>query len=271
MTTEKGSAAALVELMARLRDPKSGCPWDLEQSFATIAPYTIEEAYEVADAIERGNMQDLREELGDLLFQVAFHSRMAEEDGYFDFDDVVHDIVTKMHDRHPHVFGDQPETDATALMGQWERRKDTEREAKGDRDESALAGIAAGLPEWMRSAKLQKRAARTGFEWTEVESILGKLEEELEEVRVEVKRRVIEDNQMALQDEIGDLLFVSLNLARHVGVDAGEALRSANRKFERRFRAMETLAKSRGQRFNELSLSEMDRLWNEVKDLTRAS
>lgn len=256
----------LLAIMAQLRNPDGGCPWDLEQTFSTIAPCTIEEAYEVADAIIRGNFDDLRDELGDLLLQVVFHARMAEEAGRFDFAAVVNAITDKLIRRHPHVFEDREASDADGALVQWESRKREEREAKGDPDRSALAGITQGLPEWQRAHKLQKRAASVGFDWPDVAPVIAKLHEELDEVRAEWKNGLGTD---ALEDEIGDVLFVAVNLARHAKVDAGSALRRANRKFERRFRAMEALAAAQGRVFSELDLAAQESLWEQVKRAER--
>lgn len=256
----------LLAIMAQLRNPYGGCPWDLEQTFSTIAPCTIEEAYEVADAIIRGDFDDLRDELGDLLLQVVFHSRMAEEAGRFDFAAVVDAITDKLIRRHPHVFEDREASDADGALVQWESRKREEREAKGDPDRSALAGITQGLPEWQRAHKLQKRAASVGFDWPDVAPVIAKLHEELDEVRAEWKNGLGTD---ALEDEIGDVLFVAVNLARHAKVDAGSALRRANRKFERRFRAMEALAAAQGRVFSELDLAAQESLWEQVKRAER--
>jgi ATP diphosphatase len=248
-------------IMAKLRDPDGGCPWDLQQNFATIAPYMIEEAYEVADAIDRGDRADLREELGDLLLQVVFHARMAEEEGSFAFDDVVEGICDKMVRRHPHVFGDAVVADAAAQTRAWEEHK--RREKQGQEDRSALAGVAAGLPEWMRALKLQKRAAAVGFEWPDVQPVLDKLHEEVEEVRAEFAHGA---DPARLLDEIGDVLFVAVNLARHAGVDPSTALRHANAKFERRFRAMERAAPAtHGATLAELDLAAQSRLWDAAK------
>jgi nucleoside triphosphate diphosphatase len=258
----------LVRIMARLRDPEGGCPWDVEQDFASIAPYTIEEAYEVADAIDRGDFDDLRDELGDLLLQVVFHARMAEEAGHFGFDDVATAIAEKMVRRHPHVFADAVFADAAAQTDSWESLKRAEREAAGDGDGSALAGIARGLPEWQRATKLQKRAARVGFEWPDIGPVVDKLHEELEEVRTELDNG---GSPERIEDEIGDVLFVCVNLARHAGVDAGTALRRANAKFERRFRTMERLAAARGQTLPGLDLAAQEALWREAKDEERSA
>lgn len=256
----------LVAIMARLRDPKGGCPWDLEQSFASIAPYTVEEAYEVADAIDRGDLAGLKDELGDLLFQVVFHARMAEEAGHFSVADVIEAINAKMERRHPHVFGDAKIADSAAQTRAWEDHKAREREATSGRHNgaaaSALDGVAAGLPGLMRALKLQQRAARVGFDWTEAIRILAKLREETEEMEAEIKAGAAKDR---LLDEIGDLLFVCVNLARRLECDPESALRHANAKFERRFRAMEALLAARGLKPERTSLDEMEALWLEAK------
>jgi ATP diphosphatase len=273
-----GDIQRLLAIMARLRDPQAGCPWDVAQTFATIAPYTIEEAYEVADAIDRDDLDDLRGELGDLLLQVVFHARMAEELGAFAFGDVVDGICDKMTRRHPHVFGDALVGDAAAQTRAWEGHKRAERDAAGHDDRSALAGIARGLPEWQRALKLQQRAARIGFDWPDPEPVIAKLHEEIEEVRVEfaaVAKAGGADAdagaQQRLEDEIGDLLFVCANLARHAKVDPGSALRRANRKFERRFRQMETLAGEDGVDLASLGLDAQDAYWNRAKSSEKPS
>jgi ATP diphosphatase len=259
----------LLDIMARLRDPKGGCPWDLRQDFSTIAPYTIEEAYEVADAIERGDLPALKDELGDLLLQVVFHARMAEEQGAFVFADVAHAISDKMLRRHPHVFGDADRNDAEAVRRSWEAIKRAEREANGDADASALAGVARGLPEWQRAVKLQDRAARVGFDWPGPAPVIDKLLEEVEEVRAEFAALEASADDAAarerLQSELGDLLFVAANLARHAKIDVGSALRGANAKFERRFRTMEALAKADGVALADLPLEVQDRYWERAK------
>ena len=242
----------LANVMARLRDPETGCPWDVQQDFASIAPYTVEEAYEVADAIERDDMAGLRDELGDLLLQVAFHSRMAEQAGHFALQDVIDGITEKMVRRHPHVFGESSRREDG--HAQWEAIKAAER-ADRDPDPSALAGVATALPALLRAEKLQKRAARTGFDWPDTVGVIAKIEEELEEVR---QAGTAEERQ----EEIGDLLFAVVNLARHLKVDAETALRAANAKFERRFRAMESLA---GETFAELTLDDKEALWQRAK------
>jgi ATP diphosphatase len=257
----------LARIMARLRDPVSGCAWDLEQNFATIAPYTIEEAYEVADAIERADMGELRDELGDLLFQVMFHSRMAEEQGAFALADVVAAINDKMIRRHPHVFGDKGDgrsADEQTLA--WEAMKAAERASKAsDAAPSALDGVARALPALLRAEKLQKRAARTGFDWTETPPIFDKLEEEI----AEVKEAIASGNADAVEDEVGDLLFVVANLARRLSVDPEQALRKANAKFERRFRAMEQVSKADAVEFASLTLDEQEAYWQRVKQTER--
>ena len=275
----------LLDIMAALRDPQSGCPWDLEQTFATIAPYTIEEAYEVADAIDRRDLGDLKDELGDLLLQVVFHARMAQEQGAFEFGDVVDAICDKMTRRHPHVFDAQGRAnaaggrmpgaaagasvdDAEQQTKAWDEHKRAERAARGESDTSALAGISRGLPEWQRAVKLQHKAAKVGFDWPGPEPVLEKLHEEIEEVRVEFAAVAASPGDAAardrLEDELGDILFVCANLARHAKVDMGSALRRANLKFERRFRAMEALAAADGGLAGQ-SLEAQDRYWDRAK------
>jgi MazG family protein len=250
----------LLAVMAALRDPEGGCPWDREQDFASIVPYTIEEAYEVADAIARNDLPELRDELGDLLFQVVFHARMAEEAGEFSFNDVVAAIVEKMVRRHPHVFGEEEVADAEAQTRAWEEHKAAERRDKGGH-RSLLDGVTLGLPALSRAAKLQKRAARAGFDWPSTYGVLGKIEEELNEVRAELEG----DDPQALHDEVGDLLFACVNLARHAGVDAEEALRAANHKFEQRFHYLESRLEQEGKALEQSSLEELDRLWVAAK------
>ena len=250
----RSSAAAigrLVAIMARLRDPERGCPWDVAQTFASIAPYTIEEAYEVADACQRGDMAALKDELGDLLLQVVFHSRMAEEAGAFALADVALAIADKMERRHPHVFAQ-----GGGGHGQWEAIKAAER-AERDEDQSALAGVALALPALMRAEKLQKRAARTGFDWPDANGARAKIDEELAEVASAPDDR-------AREEEIGDLLFAVVNWARKLGIDPESALRRANAKFEHRFRAMEAAA---GDGFVALDLDAKERLWQAAKQI----
>ncbi len=252
------SLTRLAAIMARLRDPASGCPWDLTQDFASIAPYTIEEAYEVAEAIATNDMVDLKKELGDLLFQVVFHSRMAEEAGHFVLADVVASVCEKMERRHPHIFGTGiAAVDAGAQKLEWEAIKAAERAAAGTADAliSALDGVATALPALMRAEKLQSRAARVGFDWPNLTDVRAKVEEELHEFDTAI-------SPAHAREEAGDLLFSVVNLLRRHNIDAEDALRAGNAKFERRFRAMETLA---GSGFPSLSLSEQDGLWNRVK------
>lgn len=259
------SIERLLAIMARLRDPEHGCPWDLEQDFDSIVAYTIEEAYEVADAIDRKDYSDLREELGDLLLQVVFHARIAEEAGHFDFPRVTRAISDKMVRRHPHVFGDAHHDNAQDQTLAWERIKQAERAGRGagaQADDSALAGIARGLPEWQRAAKLLDRAAGTGFDWPGAGPVLAKLAEELDEVRAVLDQG---GEPARLTDEVGDVLFAAINLARHTGVDPSRALRHANAKFERRFRAMEQHAGAAGKPFDQLDLAAQEALWRQVK------
>lgn len=244
----------LLDIMARLRDPNDGCEWDTAQTFSTIAPYTIEEAYEVVDAIERDDMDELCSELGDLLLQVVFHAQMAKEHGHFSFEDVAQSISDKMENRHPHIFGEET---GEMTNARWEALKAKERAQTGET--SALDGVAKALPALMRSDKLQKRAARAGFEWHDIKGPLEKLEEELEELeQAEPEERLM---------EAGDVLFVAVNIVRRYGVDPEEALRASNSKFETRFHKMEALAKSDGHDFAELSLDEQEAYWQRVKAL----
>ncbi len=255
----------LIGIMARLRDPASGCPWDIEQNFATIAPYTIEEAYEVADAIERGDTEALKEELGDLLLQVVYHARMAEEDGDFDFEDVATIISDKMVRRHPHVFGPDEVDTATAQTRAWEAHKAAERQAKAaesGRRASVLDGVAAGLPALTRALKLQRRAARVGFDWPAALQVLDKIDEEVIELRAEIANNAASER---VADELGDLLFALVNLARHLDGDPESALRHANAKFERRFRAVEARFDALGQELSETSLEDLEAAWQAVK------
>ena len=267
MTEANDSMQRLLAIMTKLRDPDGGCPWDLEQDFASIAPYTIEEAYEVADAIDRNDLPALKDELGDLLLQVVFHAQMAREQGAFEFPDVVAAISDKLVRRHPHVFGEAHCADAQAVLQDWDAIKRAERAQAGETDASALAGIARGLPEWQRAVKLQQRAARIGFDWPGPGPVIAKLHEEIEEVQAEFAAVAGGDAaaQDRLENEIGDLLFVCANLARHAKVDVGNALRRANHKFERRFRMMEALAADDDVKLQALSLQEQDRYWDKAK------
>lgn len=266
---KRHNLADLLAIMARLRDPERGCPWDLQQDFSTIAPYTIEEAYEVADAIDRKDWHELRDELGDLLLQVAFHSQMAKEQGLFDFEDVAHAISEKMLRRHPHVFGDASYADVEEQKRAWEDIKAQERAAKGGaHDDSALAGVSRGQPEWQRALKLQQRAATVGFDWPDHRPVIDKLHEELAEVAAEFEAGA---DPARLEDEIGDVLFVAVNLARHARVDFARALKHANAKFERRFRRMEQLAAQEGEALPGMGLAEQEALWQRAKAEERYS
>ncbi len=273
MSTDRPSATSLPEepvarllaVMAWLRDRRHGCPWDLEQTFRTIAPYTIEEAYEVADAIQRGDMAALKEELGDLLLQVVYHAQMASEARAFDFAAVAQGIADKMVDRHPHVFGDLMIADADAQTVSWEARKAAERadKKKGDGAAGALDGVARALPALLRAEKIQRRAARVGFDWKEIGPVIAKIEEELAEVRAEIGSPRADPERVA--DELGDVLFAVANLARHCKVDPEGALRATNDKFERRFRYVERRLAEQGRSPAEASLEEMEALWQEAK------
>jgi nucleoside triphosphate diphosphatase len=262
----------LIEIMAALRTPKTGCPWDLEQNFATIAPYTLEEAYEVADAIARDDLADLKDELGDLLLQVVFHARMAQEQGVFDFGDVVEAITEKLIRRHPHVFGehvfgehraDNPQ----AVKGLWEEIKAEEKERKRAKargsapsEEGALAGVPIALPALTRALKLQAKAGKVGFDWNDARAVLRKIREEADEIEA-----VLDDDPGEAAAEVGDLLFAAVNLARHLHADPEALLRQTNQKFERRFAAIERALSARGKAPQDASLAEMDALWDEAK------
>jgi MazG family protein len=252
----------LLDIMARLRDPVAGCPWDLKQSFETVAPYTLEEAYEVADAIARHDMAELREELGDLLFQVVFHARMAEEAGHFAFAGVVDAICAKMIRRHPHVFAGVAYATDEELREAWDAEKRAERAAKAGPAAGALDGVAAALPALLRAEKLQRRAARVGFDWPDAAGVLAKCREELAEIEAAWAEGL---GREALADEVGDLLFSCVNLARHLGVEAEQALRGASAKFERRFRGMEQALAAAGTPMGEADLAGMDAAWERVK------
>jgi ATP diphosphatase len=266
----------LLEIMAALRTPGTGCPWDLEQDFSTIAPYTIEEAYEVADAIARGDLEHLRDELGDLLLQVVFHARMAEEQGAFDFGGVVDAVTAKMIRRHPHVFADADGNTASAVKGMWEQIKAQETlEAKtkrgDDKPPSALDGVPVGLPALTRALKLQEKAGRVGFDWNDPRAVLAKIREEADEIEAELDAadqlaevdKPAHDSKTAA--EVGDLLFAVVNLARHLDADPESILRATNRKFERRFASIERALAAQGKTPKEATLDEMDKLWDQAK------
>ncbi len=261
MNTTLNNIDKLREIMVALRDPDTGCPWDQAQDFASIVPHTLEEAYEVAEAIEAGDMDELRDELGDLLFQVIFYARLAEEQGLFDFEQVAAGIVDKLVRRHPHVFADASVATAEAQTLAWEASKAHERAEKME-DAGALAGVAVALPAMTRAVKLQKRAARVGFDWPEIAPVFAKVQEELEEVRAEVGEK---HNQARIEEEMGDLLFACTNLARHAHIEPETALRQANRKFERRFAQMEAMAMAQGKAVSALDLDAWETLWENVK------
>jgi ATP diphosphatase len=255
----------LIEIMAALRTPDTGCPWDLEQNFSTIAPYTLEEAYEVADAIARNDLGDLREELGDLLLQVAFHARMAEEQGAFDFGGVVEAITEKLVRRHPHVFGDLRGLSPKEVEGLWQQIKSDEKAAKSKNgakhEEGALAGVPVGLPALTRAFKLQQKAGKVGFDWNDPLAVLAKIREEADEIEADIKN----GKKDAAAAEVGDLLFAVTNLARHLDADPEAILRATNQKFERRFASIERALAARGKTLAQSTLAEMDALWNEAK------
>ena len=257
-----GGLPRLLEIMARLRDPETGCPWDIEQTFESIAPYTIEEAYEVADAIEQGHMGELEGELGDLLLQVVYYTQMGAERGLFDFESVTKTIADKMIHRHPHVFGDENrDKSADQQTLDWEKIKAAERAKKGDTQKGALEGVAQGLPALMRAVKLQKRAARVGFDWPTTDQVIDKIAEEAAELN-EARQNA---SQAEIEEEYGDLMFVMANLARHLKIDPEVALRSANAKFTRRFQGVEAELSARGKSPEDSDLQEMDAIWDQVK------
>ena len=261
------SIEKLVDIMRALRDTKSGCPWDLEQDFQSLIPYTLEEAYEVADAIERNDLDDMKGELGDLLFQIVFYSQLADEQQFFNFNDVAQSISDKLIRRHPHVFAGAKVKNAEAQTKEWEKIKELERKSKAEsctKILSHLDDVSRTLPSLMRAEKLQKRAAKEGFDWTSIKDVLAKVYEELEEVQQEVDAKVQEKER--LEDEIGDLFFSCINLSRHAGVDSEQSLRKANLKFERRFRALEELANGKRLQVNEMNTDELEELWKEVKN-----
>jgi len=251
----------LLGIMQRLRDPQTGCPWDKAQTFATIASYTLEETYEVLDAIAREDFEDLRGELGDLLFQVVFYARMAEEQGRFDFNDICRAISDKLERRHPHIFGDANFTDSEQVLANWEKTKSAERAEKAQH--STLDDIPESLPALMRAYKIQKRCAAVGFDWTTLGPVVDKVHEELDEVMHEANQAVVDEAK--LEEEIGDLLFATVNLSRHLGSKAEIALQKANRKFERRFREVEKIIAAQGLKLEDATLDQMEAAWCEVK------
>jgi ATP diphosphatase len=266
MSPARFDITKLLEIMAALRAPGTGCPWDLEQNFSTIAPYTIEEAYEVADAIARGDLHDLRDELGDLLLQVVFHARLAQEQGAFDFADVVHGVTEKLLRRHPHVFGDARGMSREAVEGMWDRIKAAERalkaeDTKGDGRPSTLAGVPLALPALTRAGKLQAKAGHVGFDWNDPFAVLRKIREESDEIESELAA----GKRTAAVAEIGDLLFAVVNLARHLDADPEATLRQTNAKFERRFGAIERALAERGKTPQQATLEEMEQLWTATK------
>ena len=255
----------LLNVMAKLRDPETGCPWDLQQTHASIAAYTIEEAYEVADALENGDSQQMKEELGDLLFQVVFHAQISSEKNGFNFGDIADTVTKKMIERHPHVFSNNSEVANDELSVQWEEFKEKERQnsaARKGAEISALDGVALAFPSLMRAQKIQKRAAKQGFDWTHLAPVIEKVHEELQELEIEIEAK----NQITrIADELGDLLFASVNLARHLEIDAETALKRATKRFERRFRYIEDNLRVRGKNFKDVDLEEMEELWLKAK------
>jgi MazG family protein len=256
----------LIDIMVKLREPGSGCPWDIKQTFSTVAPYTIEEAYEVADAIERNDMKDLKCELGDLLFQIVFHARMAEESGHFDFVDVVDEINEKLIRRHPHVFAGDSGKSEEELNKDWEKHKKKERAEKGGSSTGTgyLDGIASTMPALRWSEKLQKRAAHHGFDWDDIDPVFAKINEEIDELKAEI---VHQDNQQRITDEMGDILFASVNLSRHLGVNPEQALRDSNRKFISRFEIVEQLLHEDGRQMEECNVATLEEYWHKAKQL----
>lgn len=268
MSKDYPQVTKLLDIMTKLRDPESGCPWDKQQDFASIVPYTIEEAYEVADAIENGDMDDVKDELGDLLFQVVFYAQLGKEQRLFDFEAIAETISDKLIRRHPHVFADEAAPSTEQLVANWETIKKQERDTKiGPKDRSILANVPSGLSPLIRAQKLQKKCAKVGFDWTEIEPVVEKIEEEIQEVLEEVNQT----NPVAtrIEEEVGDLLFAAVNLSRHINVDAETALRKANRKFEKRFRAVETELHKQSIPFDQASLEQMELIWQEVKQRSK--
>lgn len=278
LPSDPRSIQALLKVMAQLRNPDGGCPWDLEQDFKSIVPHTLEEAYEVADAIERHNLVDLREELGDLLLQVVFHAQMASEQQAFDFSDVVQGIVEKMIRRHPHVFGDEDSKTAGAVAGRWDQIKDQEKAAKleaaaadgqvAPAPRSLLNDVPVVMPGLTQAVKLQKKAAKVGFDWPDTSLVIDKLNEEMLELSQEITKEPRDTSK--IEDELGDILFVYANLARHLGVDPEAAIRRTNQKFRRRFGRIEELLSSDGKSFDEMDLAGLDHLWDQAKEEERS-
>lgn len=259
--TKKKTLDDLIQLMQDLRTPETGCPWDLEQDFKSIAPHTLEEAYEVVDAIDRNDMKDLREELGDFLFQSVYHAQLAKEAGYFDLHDVIHDVTEKMISRHPHVFGNERAINAEDVNAIWEMRKDKEKTAQPSTQPSALDGVTAALPALLKAQKLQKKAAKIGFEWDNASYVLDKLEEEI----VEMRQALALNDHKNQQEELGDILFLLANYGRMLGINTEEALRQCNTKFEHRFRGLEADLKAQGKALPDCSLGEMSDAWDNQK------
>lgn len=260
------SINSLLQIMRDLRNPETGCPWDKEQSIESIAPYSVEEIYELMDAIERDDMDDIKDELGDLLFHIVFYARLAEEDGHFEFNDVVNNVCEKLRYRHPHVFGDMQLATKEQVAEEWEKRKQKERESKkktNHKPDSLLDNVPRQLPATIRADKLQKRAATVGFEWPELQGVIDKLEEEL----VELKEAISENNQQNMEEELGDYLFSVVNLARRLSIDSEAALSKTNQKFIRRFQYIEEQARNTNRTLDDMSLEEMDAYWDEAKKM----
>ena len=252
----------LIDIMARLRNPKGGCPWDLEQTFKTIAPHTLEEIYELVEAIEGGDKNAIKDELGDVLFQIVFYTQMGREAGMFDFDDIANHVADKMIERHPHVFGERKAKTAKDVASNWEKDKEAKRKKQSGKEVSLLDGISRALPAATRAVKLQKRAAGVGFDWPKARDVLAKIREEIGELENEIAKKADKD---FLEDELGDVFFAVTNLARKLDISPEAALRRTNRKFERRFRAIEKTLANKGKKIGDASLDEMEKIWNAVK------